>query len=233
MSSSAATRSGATALGPAAAAGGLREQLAYELHDGVCQELFAIKLLLSPVLASARRIDPGLGADLESVAERVAATLESARTLALDWAGCCGSRDRELRAALEAEAEALKCDHDIDIEIDLAALAGCPIDPETIAQLRKIAREAMRNAARHGQARHISVALRDLGARWELEIGNDGATRLAQTPRCGSLGIRGMRHRAARLGGTLAIRRRVPRGLRVLVCWPKAGEQPCSSRAPP
>ncbi|HLW22974.1 MAG TPA: histidine kinase [Steroidobacteraceae bacterium] len=211
----------------------IRERLAYELHDGVCQELAAINFLLSPVLATARRIDPGLTGHLEYVAQRVAATLEAARALALDWAGPSTPCEANLQQALEAEARALRTVHDVDIGIDASIVARCPPDTEAVAQLCKIAREAIHNAIRHGKARHVEVELRDLGIRWGLEICSDGAGNFAGAPRWDGLGIRSMRHRAKRLDGTLEISRRTSRGLRVLVCWPKVRATECANRERP
>jgi signal transduction histidine kinase len=210
-----------------------REQIAYELHDGVCQELVAITLLLSPVLGKARRVAPTLSADLEYVSQRVAHTLEAARALAQDWAGPSADCGSNLQDALEAEASAVRADHEVDIDVDASAVARWPLDSEVVEQLRKVAREAMRNAVRHGSARRVGLRLRDVGARWQLEICNDGQAPLIAMNRCGALGIRGMRHRAEQLEGTLQIRRRIPHGLRIIVCWPKVRTSDPVSRQRP
>lgn len=197
-----------------------REQLAYDLHDGICQELTGISLLLVPLRGTARRVAPELISDLEQVACRVNETLNLARNLALEWAGCKIDSSADFEATLRAHIERLRRDHPVTVALEVGSMPACGLAAP--AQLGKIVCEAMRNAVLHGQARTIEVALRDRGRDWQLEISDDGAGfgRGACGRAC--LGLRSMRYRASRLGGALEIVPRSPQGTRVIVCWPKA-----------
>jgi signal transduction histidine kinase len=82
----------------------------------------------------------------------------------------------------------------------------------------------MRNAIRHGRARRIILRLKDAGHDWQLEISDDGVGLPSDFAKRAGLGLRGMRHRAARLHGTFEIVRLEPRGTRLRVSWPKRSE---------
>jgi anti-sigma regulatory factor (Ser/Thr protein kinase) len=95
----------------------------------------------------------------------------------------------------------------------IAASGGAIMPPLAIvSELAKLAREAMRNAVRHGRARSIIVELKDAGQNWQLEISDDGVGLPSDFTRHGGLGLHSMRHRAARLRGTFEIVRLEPRG---------------------
>jgi signal transduction histidine kinase len=73
----------------------------------------------------------------------------------------------------------------------------------------RIAREAIVNAARHGEAHHIDVFLKQRGPRWLLTVSDDGCgiEDSAFTTTTG-FGLRFMKRRAEEVGGQLSARRR-------------------------
>jgi signal transduction histidine kinase len=92
--------------------------------------------------------------------------------------------------------------------------------------LLRIVREAVANAARHGQASTIDVVVTGRGAgRATVEVADDGIGfdfDLCERKR-GHFGIRGMRERARRIGATLAIDSRERVGTRLTVTLGEAG----------
>ena len=78
-----------------------------------------------------------------------------------------------------------------------------------------IAREAIANAVRHGNARTIEVSLRRQNDQALITIADDGCGFEVNTARAQGSGLRIMRYRADVLGGSLNIRRREGGGMSV------------------
>jgi len=89
----------------------------------------------------------------------------------------------------------------------------------------RICQEALSNAARHGRARNIDVALRRDGGQVELVIADDGNGfdyASLQTPAAKQkhFGLVSMKERATLAGGTFDVRTVPGRGTRIRVCFP-------------
>jgi PAS domain S-box-containing protein len=96
-----------------------------------------------------------------------------------------------------------------------------------------IAREAIANAVRHGNARHIEVALRQDGEHGLLSIEDDGTGFDPGTERATGAGLRIMGYRADMLGGRLAVRRRVSGGTAVVCTFDPAVISGIAESPPP
>jgi signal transduction histidine kinase/ligand-binding sensor domain-containing protein len=75
-------------------------------------------------------------------------------------------------------------------------------------EIYAIAREAVRNAFRHGQARNIEADIRYSGSLFQLRIRDDGKgidPEVVAEGRAGHYGVPGMRERAKRIGGRLDV----------------------------
>jgi PAS domain S-box-containing protein/diguanylate cyclase (GGDEF)-like protein len=201
-----------------------RERLAYELHDGICQQLAGMSFLLAPLVDSVAQLDSGAARELEHIATLLKETSQAARTLAEDRTGGAERESSDLQGALQLHAARLQAAHGVTIQVDVTALSGEPLSGIAVGELAKLVREAMRNAIRHGRARSVIVRLKDAGHDWQLEIRDDGVGSPDGFTRRGSLGLRSMRHRAARLQGTFEIVRLEPRGTSLRVTWPKRSE---------
>lgn len=103
---------------------------------------------------------------------------------------------------------------------------------ETLSLLY-IAREAIANAVRHGNARHIEVALRQDGEHGLLSIEDDGTGFDPGTERATGAGLRIMGYRADMLGGRLAVRRRVSGGTAVVCTFDPAVISGIAESPPP
>jgi signal transduction histidine kinase len=211
-------------LAPSDAVARERERLAYELHDGVCQQLAGISFLLAPLIGPVGQLDPRTARELEHIATLLTETMQTASTLAHDRAGGTERESTDLQGALQVHAARLQAAHGVTIKVDASAPPNQPLSGIAASELAKLAREAMRNAIRHGRARSIIVRLKDAGRDWQLEISDDGVGLPSDFTRPGGLGLRSMRHRAARLQGTFEIVRLTPRGTRLRVSWPKRSE---------
>jgi signal transduction histidine kinase len=95
---------------------------------------------------------------------------------------------------------------------------GREIDAVAANHLLCIAKEAIANAVRHGNARNIEVSLRRQNDHGLLSIADDGCGFDVQRAQVRGSGLRIMRYRADILGGKLCLRRREDGGGMVVTC---------------
>lgn len=184
-----------------------RLRVARELHDVAGHRLTALTLNLRVL------------ADVPALAGRP--ELQVARTMAA-----------ELMGDLRQVVQALRQDRGVDLATALHAIAA-PFprpalrlamaqdvrieDAGTAEALMRMVQEAMTNAARHGQARHLDVAIRRQDNRIGVTIEDDGR---AHAPLREGNGLSGMRERLAEAGGTLALSMSARGGLRIEASLP-------------
>ncbi len=196
-------------------------------------DLLATRALLADSIRDAERLR--FARELHDVAgHKLTALTLNLRALA-ELPGCT---DREeLRIALDMSAglmadlrqvvQALREDRGLDLATALHALAApfprpalrLVIDKAvridnagTADALLRMVQEALTNAARHGQARQLEVAIGQEGGRIAVAIEDDG--RMQAPPREGH-GLSGMRERLAEAGGTLSLSVSARGGLRI------------------
>ena len=196
-----------------------RKRIGFDLHDGVCQELIGVGILVASVRD---RLQPGARDALGAVDRAVGYVndvVEHLRVLA-----------RELRPMLL---------HDLGLEVSLGALAAGLTTPERPVEARlarpiprlpedvelaayRIAQEALTNAVRHADARSIvlSVSARDDHLR--LEVRDDGRGFDPRGRSAEALGLAGMQERATALGGRFAIESTPGAGTVVSLEWTAA-----------
>jgi signal transduction histidine kinase len=141
-----------------------RIDLAREIHEGVVQRLFGVSLALSR--------EELLDAEAqERCALEVQTALGDLRT-ALQRP--LGHSSRPTEVAFREELERVRGLHpDLDIVLEEGACDEVPDNLEALAQ--SVLVEAVRNAAKHAEARNVGVSLRNDGGTFVLEVRNDGA----------------------------------------------------------
>jgi signal transduction histidine kinase len=101
-----------------------------------------------------------------------------------------------------------------------------PLDEDVERELTRIAREAVTNAVRHGEAANIVLRLEFEGSMFGMEIRDDGRG-FAGTPPDGSsghFGMTGMRERAEAIGSTLTVESKPAEGTTVRLALPLGRE---------
>jgi signal transduction histidine kinase len=202
-----------------------RTLIAEELHDGLCQRLTTLSMLVATLHKHAEGIaDPtceGLLARIQVLTDQaIRETRALAHSLHPSSLGDDGLID-----ALGQLAENLDAAHHIACAFESGAHVVIP-DGERAQHLYRIAQEATSNALRHGQPTHIALTLDlDDADHVVLTIDNDGAPVADGSYREGGLGLRSMRRRATRLGGTVSIQPRDGGGTSVRVTIPRLGVQ--------
>jgi PAS domain S-box-containing protein len=189
-----------------------RQRLARELHDSVSQALYGIAL----GARTARKLvdqNPKLLADpLDYVLALADAGLAEMRALIFELRP--ESLETEgLAAALEKQAAALRARHEIEVSTSLCDEPEAPL--ESKEALYRIAQEAMHNTVKHARANKVELEMACDSGSLSLEVSDDGVGFDTGGEFPGHLGLRSMRERAMRLGGTFRVESAAGGGTRI------------------
>jgi signal transduction histidine kinase len=195
-----------------------RRRLARELHDGVGQNLTALKHQLSmlidalPETADESRRRAGLA--LATCVQTLEDTRQMSRLLRpqiLD--------DLGLSAALRWLARSVGDAAGIDCELQLDSLPSLDTELQTV--VFRVAQEALSNVVRHAGAKRVEIRIAVRGDLLRIEVEDDGCGMdPAAAGRGVGSGLGGMRERLRLFGGLLAIERSASGGCRLRVALP-------------
>jgi PAS domain S-box-containing protein len=180
-----------------------REQrrIAYELHDGVGQQLVSIAL-------SAKLLEEQLRPDRPIEAEKTSAIVRLAneaarqtRLTAQTLEGADGVGD--LKTALESLATNISQNCRVKSVVKANGTSS-PISAVVSAQLYRIAQEAMHNALEHGAAREVLIQL-TFGAEDMVLTVQDNGKGFDGKANGHGMGLRIMRYRAQCIGGSCEV----------------------------
>ena len=176
------------------AVGGERRRIARDLHDGLAQELaFIVGQTRALVEKSG---EDGPFANIAAAAERA---LDESRTAI---AALSRNVDDPLDVVLAQAAEDVGARTGAHIRFDLTP--GIHVAPDVREDLARIVREAVSNAARHGDASTVTVALSNTeGIR--VSVTDDGKGFDPEAPRRRGFGLTSMRERAEMRGATVNV----------------------------
>ncbi len=204
-----------------------RIQVAREIHDELGQLLTGLKM---DVRWLERKLaDPSLPPACHPLLDRAVAASELAdQTLLVVQKIAAelrpGALDRlGLGAALQQKGRHFHERTGIQCQVVVAESAPA-LPTELVTELYYICQEALTNVARHAQATEVRLRLETNAAGLVLEVcDNGGGMAAADFTAPQSLGLLGMRERAAHCGGTITWERGEPRGTRVTVRVPRSG----------
>jgi signal transduction histidine kinase len=198
-----------------------RLRLSQELHDGLAQELAALRLRLA---RAAELTSPnGELAHSVEVAQRLleGASLEARQAIAALRAG--PSSWEALDQVLTDFAHEFSQNHDIEVRLVTEPGTGTPsIGGLRGADLLRIVHEACSNAIRHGGARRIEVRLAAMSGTLHLAIRDNGQG-FDPAHMAPGVGLRSMAERVKRQSGRLAIESAPGQGTAVYVWFPLSG----------
>lgn len=195
-----------------------RRAIARELHDEVGQLLTGLKFQLESALKTAGQTPQRT--PLEEAMVTATNLLEHIRTLTQQYRPRVLD-DLGLQPALEWHAKQFTKQTGIDVALDVSLPPGrLPGELETVAY--RMIQETLTNAARHSQAKLVSVTVTTDEQKLLVEVmdrgrGFDLTTTLARTD---SLGLAGLRERVNLAGGRIEIHSRPGEGTRISAEFP-------------
>ena len=195
-----------------------RRRVARELHDGIGQNLTALKhrlVQLGDGLAPQQR------AQLDAAIALCGEALEDTRHLSrllrppiLD--------DLGLEPALRALARSLGESASLDVTVEIENLPLLDDDLQTL--LFRVAQEALNNAAKHAQAHTVLLRLVARGGLLQLQVADDGHGCDPEVAlRAGGSGLSGMRERLRLYEGSLELHSTPGTGTRLRAVVPLLG----------
>lgn len=201
-----------------------KARIGRDLHDSLGQKLTGAMYLFGSYRQRVRGAKPETEADAAQIAATLKDAVSQVRRIARGLAPVALTEDG-LPDALRRLAEEATVLYGKRVEF-YAEREGRPRDPGTAEHLYLIVQEAVNNAAKHGKATHVAIALDYEPAGGVLTVEDDGGgfAAGAKPDREGGSGLRIMRHRAEVLGGRLAVESEPGKGVRVTCHFP-GGEQ--------
>jgi len=195
-----------------------RNRIARDLHDTLAHTLSGLAIQLEAAdtviedtdSAVAKMIERARGTVREGLGETRRA-LKALRASPLD--------DMGLALALQRLVDDASARDSVDVQVSLPD--PMPDWNENVEEgVYRVAQETLENIVRHAHASRADLRLEGDGEFLRLSVSDDGRgfdeTQVGQD---GRYGWRGMRERAAALGGTLSVDSRIGRGTRVLFEW--------------
>lgn len=200
-----------------------RERIARELHDTLLQGVQGLMLHVQAA-ADSLPADQPARIKLENALDRADQVIAEGR-----------ERVRNLRHAQDASSDLPQTlrgydqlhEHaNTDYQVEVAG-TPCALHPVVHDELSQLAREAVSNAFRHAEARHVRVQLDYHPRQFSLRVSDDGRGLLGAAP-IDHWGLQGMHERAAKIGGTLNIDSEPGQGCQVqlTLAGPLAYRQP-------
>lgn len=193
-----------------------RLSIARELHDDLGQALTAVKIDLeiikrntSDSIAKEKLQDVKvLVGDSIRTVQRITSQL---RPEIID--------DLGLEAAVNWYTEEFSLRYGIGVFVDIES--GISISNDDTLPIFRIMQESLTNIARHADATHIEIVLRQQGGFIQFEVSDNGVGITEdQIKSKKSFGIMSMKERTASMGGTFNISRRVKSGSKIVISFP-------------
>ena len=190
-----------------------RRRVANELHDEVGQTMTAVLMQLERLQEG---VAPQWRHELHGAQEAVRVTVgevariaQELRPQVLDHLGLLSALAALSRGFTDRTGLAVDCHFGSHMPA---------LDPDTELAVYRIVQESLTNVARHAGARYAALSLRQTPHHLQVEITDDGRGLPADV--VGGAGMRGMRERAALIGGQLTVDNRPVGGARVRLDLP-------------
>jgi len=189
-----------------------REQLAYELHDNLSQDLAFLNMQAQASQLYLRAGQSGAALESLSRLSQVARHMQGNTRRLIDDLLAVGAPAEGCLQALRQVVDRFRDGTGLAVELVLAdgASDGCGpalLSPEAALQVIRIVQEALANVAKHaGQPARVEVQIGLAGGELEVTVHDNGAGFAAdQSTDESHHGLQAMRYRAARVGGEVAV----------------------------
>ena len=186
-----------------------RRRIERNLHDGAQQRLLTVGMELG-VLAERATADPTLAAQVRDARTHLLDATAELRDLARGLYPTV-LNEQGLAAALEALADRSR------VPVKLSVVLDDRLPREIEATTYFLVSEALTNAARHADARLVTVCVTKVDAGLSVQVSDDGC---GGATRSVGGGVQGMTDRLAALGAWLQVDSPVGGGTRILTVLP-------------
>lgn len=196
-----------------------RMQIARDIHDELGQQLTGLKLEISHLIKKMNVTDKLLQQKAEGIISLIDDTVNSVRKISTNLRPSILD-DIGLIAALEWLSEEVDKRSGIQIKFK-AAIAEPDLPMATATALFRIYQEALTNAVRHSEARHISASLSKRDSHIILVIKDDGLgfdTSIKNNKE--TLGLMGMKERIFILSGHYELNSKLGHGTEIKISIP-------------
>jgi signal transduction histidine kinase len=208
-----ATRAQSARLSRETGAATERQRLAHEIHDTLAQGYTSI-IALAQAVEAEMRTDPAAAARHIALIDSTArANLSESRTMVSSLTPAALDDD-SIAAAIRRQCENFAAETGVPVALSAEQDLPASAMASSVVLLRA-AQESLSNIRRHARATAVTVRLSSAGNRVRLTLSDNGVGLCAQHQ--DGFGLRGMRARAAQVGGTLTISEAPQGGVTVLV----------------
>jgi two-component system, NarL family, sensor histidine kinase UhpB len=196
-----------------------RRLIAHELHDEFGQSVTAIRSLAmaiatrsteAPMQEAARLIADEAG----RLYDAMHGLIPRLAPLSLDTQNLAESLERLVHDwQLRHPTPRVSLEHKLPAELGAST---------TLAAYR-VVQEGLTNAVRHAKATHVMIEAQVAAGSLTVTVSDDGVGLPGEWSRPGHFGLRGLKERIEHLGGTLAVDKRAPSGVRLSAQIPLGG----------
>lgn len=180
-----------------------REQrrIGQDLHDDICQRLAAVKMNMQDLEESLAEHAPALMDEADQIVDRLTDTIRITRSLARGLSPVeieAGGLGVALAGLVRSSRELLGIECELELPDELPAMP-----PHVATQFYRIAQECITNAAKHGQAPIVRLAVTESPTSLVLRVSNNGHPMSPTADRSQGMGLHIMRHRAESMDARL------------------------------
>jgi signal transduction histidine kinase len=179
-----------------------RSKIGRDLHDDLGSHLTGVELLSKVLQRKLEEESPERAEQLETIRSLIREAIDKTRRLSQGLYPV-----HVVEYGLEAAIEELVVEAEkvFPVRFDLLWEGdGTRLGKNTAIHLHYIIREAVYNAARHGQPKNIGIYVRLAGSAFQVKIVDDGVG-FDTTPAAKGMGFHTMKYRAKAIGATLSI----------------------------
>ena len=193
----------AAALEREAAVGEERALLARELHDSIAQSLAFLKIQVQLLRTAVQRQQPDkVQTTLDELDAGLRESIGDVRELLVHFR--TRANGEAIDDALQETLQKFQHQSGVPARLQLRG-EGLPLPADVQVQVLHVVQEALSNVRKHAQASHVSLEV-DRGQRWRFTVRDNGVgfdtrTRHGET----HVGMKIMRERAERIGGTVSL----------------------------
>jgi signal transduction histidine kinase len=203
-----------------------RKRIAQDLHDSVGQGMSAIKYSLERASLLARRDETDQAVHVvDNAIERTQGVIDEVRAISMNLRPAALDDLGAVSAIRSFCRDWREVYNTVAVKADIA-VTDREIPPSIVTNVYRAVQESLNNVARHAHAQRVWVSMRISSGKLVVKIRDDGvgfeADGREPRGRLPSLGLRGLRERTERSGGSCKVSSAPGKGTTVRLEWPVA-----------